>query len=473
NIPHLAFPLPFLLPVYDYLPISRFLLKTGLFFYDLLSFDKNELPHSEKFLPNHRWINKETAIKLEPRINTRGLKGAYLYYDVLDRHPERANMEYILSAHEKGAIISNYMEFMDLDLQKSVENHRNKKGSPVQICGVFALDKLTGEKIHIKGEVVINASGPWVDKTLSKTIKKPSKRILRSKGIHLLLPKINNDCALTFSTRDKRHFFLIPWLNYTLAGTTDSKFTGDLDNLRVTKSEATDFLNLIKSYYPVDISVSAIKHVYAGIRPLAVAKESKNTYNVSRKHEIIDHLITDNISGLYSVIGGKWTTSRALAEITVDKILKRQNKKFVKSVTEYMPLIGGRFEGSYENALSNAVKKMNGTMGFEFTEYLFSYYGIEYEKIIARFRKNPKSRKIIAKTFFLSIAQIEHAVEEESAVKLSDFLMRRSSIGNVGIPDLETLGEICEIMGKSLGWDNQRKESEIQEYLDTYRMVND
>jgi glycerol-3-phosphate dehydrogenase len=464
NIPHLAFPLPFLLPVYDYLPVSKFMLKIGMFLYDLLSYDKNELPYSEKFLPNHEWISKDTAIKLEPRLNTRGLKGAYLYYDVLNRFPERANMEYILSASASGAVIANYVEFQDIVYDDS----EVKKEGTKSIAGVMAVDKLTNRKFKIQGSTVINASGPWVDKVLTKLNKKYKKKIVRSKGIHLLLPKINQDCALAFSTKDKRHFFIIPWLDYTLVGTTDEKFTGDLDHVKVSKTEALEFLKLVKTYYPVDTGLSSVKHAYAGIRPLAVSDKTVSTYNVSRKHEIIDHKKTDNIPGLFSVIGGKWTTSRALAQLTVDKALKSKKMKFVKSSTENSPLIGGRFAGSYESALTDAVKKMSSLLDLKITEHLFSYYGSEYEKIVSRIKNAPKTKKVIDKLSHHTVAEIEHAVENESAVKLSDFLMRRSSIGNTGIPDSDAIKEIADVMGNLLGWSKQDKNREINEYLSVY-----
>ncbi|MDH4263064.1 MAG: glycerol-3-phosphate dehydrogenase/oxidase [Spirochaetia bacterium] len=461
NIPHIAFPLPFLLPVYDYLPISRFLLKTGLFFYDLLSFDKNELPYSEKFLPNHQWVSKETVTKLEPRINTRGLKGGYLYYDVLNKFPERSNMEYILSASEKNAVIANYVEFQSFIFNKS---------NTQKVEGVYAIDKLTNQEFKIESDIVINAGGPWVDKVLSKLSRKTPQKIVRSKGIHLLLPRINKDCALTFSTKDNKHFFIIPWLNYTLIGTTDDKFTGDLDDVKVTKSEAQELLNLVKSYYPADVGLSSVVHAYAGIRPLVVGDENESTYSVSRKHEIIDHQKTDNIAGLFSVIGGKWTTSRALAEIMIDRVFKKSNKNFIKSKTKNTPLVGGRFKGSFENALTDAIKKTNSSMDPKLTEHLFSYYGCEYEKIVARIESNIKSKKYIDKVSFLTVAEIEHAVEYESAVKLSDFLMRRNNIGNTGVPEPDILREITDAMGNLLGWNAKMKTQEISEYLSRYQL---
>lgn len=466
NIPHLAFPLPFVLPVYDFLPMPRFILKAGLMMYDLLSFDKNELPFSEKFLPNHHWLSKKSVLELEPRISTTGLKGGYLYYDVLNKYPERANMEYILSASEKGAVIANYTEFLDIKLTK------NDSGKKV-ISGVTARDNITGDEFDIQGTTVINASGPWVDKVLSKLNKKSQRKVTRSKGIHLLLPRINNDCAITFSTRDKKHFFIIPWLDYTLVGTTDENFTGDLDNVKVNKTEALDFLNLIKEYYPADIGLSGIKHAYAGIRPLVVGNKDETTYSVSRKHEIIDHNKTDQISGLYSVIGGKWTTSRALAELTIDRVMKCQGRKCVKSETARTPLIGGRFEGSYHSALNSALQKNKAALGPEITAHLFSYYGNEYEKILTRIKSQPRSKKIINKLSVHTVAEIEHALEHESAIKLSDFLMRRSSIGNTGIPDIKTVQEIADVMANYHGWNSRDKAVQIEEYLAAFQLSDD
>jgi len=465
NIPHLAFPLPFILPVYDYLPISAFILRIGLLLYDMLSFDKNELPYSEKFLPNHQWISRDKILSLEPRMNARGLKGGFLYYDVINKFPERANMEYVLSAVQEGAVAANYVEFIDLVTNAS-------KGT-AQVTGVRVKDKPGGEEFEIKGKAVINAAGPWVDQILSHLFNNVRKQIIRSKGIHIIVPKVNQNCAITFSTRDKKHFFIIPWLDYTLLGTTDEKYTGDLDHVGVTKSEAETFLNLVKEYYPVSFGVSSIKHVYAGIRPLAVHADQKNTYAVSRKHEIINHRKTGQVRGLFSVIGGKWTTSRSLAESVVDKIISEMKFDFGKSSTAETPLIGGRFTGSFEKALYENTRKTNGMIDSSIAEHLFSYYGNETIKIMSRIKNNPKSGKIINKLFCHTLAEIEHAVEEESAQTLEDFVLRRSSIGNAGIPEMETLTEIADVMGSLLGWKKSEKENQIRQYIEKSKMQNE
>lgn len=472
NIPHLAFPLPFLFPVYDYQPVPRLMLKTGLVFYDLLAYDKNELPYSEKFIPNHQWLSKTEALKLEPRLNARGLKGAYLYYDVLDQHPERALMEYILSAHQKGAVLANYVEFSELVLEKNPQkDHPSHATKNRNLEGVKVIDRLTQKEFLVKGSVVINAAGPWVDQVLGAMFKTTKKKIVRSKGIHLLLPRINKDCALTFSTKDKKHFFILPWLNYTLLGTTDDKFTGDLDHVRVSRSEAEKFLRLVNEYYPLDIQTKHILHAYAGIRPLAVGGRQENTYAVSRKHEIINHRKTDQINGLFSVIGGKWTTSRSLAEIVVNTVLKDQNMKRLKSTTADTPLVGGRFSSSFEKSQYDIILRYKSTIDSSVVSALFSYYGQESEKIIKRMEAMPKTSKSKLSRFVL--ASIEHAVEEESACKLSDFIMRRNSLGNTGIPDRRTLEEISQVMAGMLGWDKARKENEIREYVETYQMIMD
>lgn len=465
NMPHLAFPLPFIMPLYNYSPIPGFILRIGLLLYDLLSMDKNDLPFSEKFLPNHQWLSKKEILEMEPRLSRNGLKGGFLYYDVLNKYPERANLEYIISAAEKGAQIANYCEFKSLKYEDSNTGEKN-------ISGIITTDKLTGQDFNINGKIVINASGPWVDHVLGKITRNMKKKILRSKGIHLLLPKVNENCAIAFSTRDKKHFFIIPWLNYTLLGTTDEKFTGDLDDVHVSRNEAEEFLNLVKDYYPIDFGIDGIKHVYAGIRPLAVEGDSENTYTVSRKHEIISHFKTDQIKGLYTVIGGKWTTSRSLAEIVVDKVLTENKIPFEKSKTANTPVSGGVFDSSFEQALQRYMQKYS-SIETKIIEHLFTYYGSVCNKIIDRMKQNPKSSKLITNTDVYTVAEVEYCVENELVVKLSDFLMRRSCIGNTGIPHMDTLKEITEIIGNILKWSKDQKQKEIQEYIRQYQMRNE
>ena len=461
-MPHLAFPLPFLLPVYKYSDKPQWMIRLGLSIYDLLSFDKNFLDDPDKYLSNHSWISKEEALFCEPGLNTNSLKGAFFYYDVQNRFAERANLEYILSASEDGAVIANYVEAKRLS-KKTDEN------GVETVNGVVAEDLKTGMgEFNIQATVTINCSGPWGGQFASQLSKKPKKKVLLSKGIHLLFPKINQETALTIETKDHKHFFIIPWLSYTLIGTTNTTFSGDLDSVNVTKTEALDFIKTVNEHYPANLSYNNVLHAYAGIRPLvtdAKKKNKKGTYNFSRKHSIIDHKKTDQTDGLYSVFGGKWTTSRSLAKIIVDKVTTRYNMICRPCMTDKVPVSGGRLGLPYNKWKRSKLAEFNGKYSEEIISHILSYYGANYTNIIKLFTKSHDMQKLINGTSIYTRAQVVHAVENEMSLALSDFMNRRCLIGNTGVPPMDTITDIATLMGSLLGWTKVDIRREIENYI--------
>ncbi|RME88479.1 MAG: glycerol-3-phosphate dehydrogenase/oxidase [Candidatus Hydrogenedentota bacterium] len=465
NLPHLIFPLGFLLPIYDFTPTSRFLLGAGLTLYDLLAYDKNELSDPDKHLANHKWLSKEKALEVDPNLNPKGLKGAFYYYDGLNRLPERTNMEFITSSAAHGAVIANYTEAVDFLKETASDT--------VFVKGIRAKDLETGKEFDIHAKVVINASGPWGDLVLSKLHKNPVRKIIRSKGIHLIFPKFGSESAITFETKDKHHFFIIPWLNYSLIGTTDTPFEDDPDNLKVTRKEAEDFMQLVNDHYPAaNLTYDKILHAYAGIRPLVADSESTSTYEASRKHEIVDHNKLENVYGLISVFGGKYTTSRSLAEETINHVVKEYGLKANPCVTKDTPLDGGNLPVRFSIFLDESVKEYGPLYGEQLVRNLVYRYGVHFTKILNKIKENPEWKKPLEQIFYSTPAEIEYAISEESALHLDDLLLRRIGLGNTGEVNQSLLEKIATQMGHFLGWDKSRIQEEVSHYQKTVRILD-
>lgn len=467
NAPHQAFPLPFLLPIYNFTPTPKWMLGIGLRMYDFLSYDKNDLKDPDKHLSNHRWFNKEETLKLEPGLDPQGLKGSFHYYDVLNKHPHRSNLDYVDSAYSRGAVVANYVEASEF----LIKEENGKK----TVHGIKAKDLETGNYLDIQAKVTVNATGPWGDLLLSKIHKNPVRKIVRSKGIHLLFKRFHKDQALTFETRDKHHFFIIPWLDYSLIGTTDTPFNGSPDDVRVTKSEALEFMKMINEHYPVNLTLDKLVHTYAGIRPLVAETdvETDATYKASRKHEIINHRKVENIDGLVSVFGGKWTTSRALAEETIDMIQTAFDLPGIASETETTQLVAGSVGDRIALYIAEACKNYGNRHSETLIKHLIEYYGTYYENILEYIEKDPRLGKPFDNTSHHIKAEIHHAVEHDMALSVSDFLMRRSGIGNKGIPADRVLNEITDTMAQLLNWDDARKKQEVQEYRYSQSLVDE
>ncbi|HNJ67602.1 MAG TPA: FAD-dependent oxidoreductase, partial [Turneriella sp.] len=322
------------MPFYDFTPTPRWMLGVGLTLYDLLSWDRNYIDDPDKHIDRKRWLSREKALQLEPGLNPQGLKGAYHYYDALNRHPNRSNLEYVLSAASRGAQVANYVACDEFIIEETSAGKR--------VSGVIAKDTLTGRQFPVRAKVTVNATGPWGDIVLGKLHGAAEHKLVRSKGIHLLFPRFHKNTTVALETRDKHHIFLIPWGNYSLLGTTDTEFKGDPDDLNVTRDDAQDFLDLFNSYFPQKKTLGDVVNSYAGLRPLVAESSVTSTYKASRRHEIVLHRKQDNVDGLVSVFGGKWTTSRALAEQTVDLIEKKFGFPRRHSISHKTPVVGGQ-----------------------------------------------------------------------------------------------------------------------------------
>ena len=467
NVQHLLRPLPFLFPIYNDISTSRWLIKAGLKLYDFLSIDKVIAGNGFQKLPHHKWYSREKVLELEPNLPAQGLKGAFLYYDVQNIHPERMNIDFISSAVSKGAVVANYLEMTELVINKI----KGKK----EVKGIKVVDRLgKGIEFIIQAKVILNCSGPWANLILNKIIKKKERdTLLLSKGIHILIPRRQNDHAIFIETKNKAHFFVLPWLNYTLLGTTDTNYQGSPDDLCVTSGDIENFLSMAQGYYSTDIEKEDILYAYAGIRPLIFDKASLgsgNTYGVSRRHEIIDH-DEDGLDSLVSVLGGKYTTSRALAEKTVNYIQKKYVLGNFLCRSRSTPLKSANYSSSVMECKQNLIKKWGKGFSAELIGHLFEYYGMNCNKILFMAEKSENLKECIDPSNPRIKAEIHYAVHYESAYTLSDFLYRRCGWGNEGLKNIRVLNVVADEMGELLQWSALKKQQEIRNYLDRQKII--
>ena len=217
NAPHMVHPLPFVLPTYGWGMAGPIVMGIGLTLYDLLSFDRNWLNDDDKKLPGFRRISKAKALDLVPSLPREGLTGAMIYYDCQMFAPERLCLECIEGAVEYGADAANYAEVTGFVSEAAM-------GNGVRITGVEATDRLTGAAHTIKGKLVVNAAGPWADRLMGFADETPARRLIRSKGIHIITRALTGENAVAIKSRIGGHFFVIPWRGHTIIGTTDTVF---------------------------------------------------------------------------------------------------------------------------------------------------------------------------------------------------------------------------------------------------------
>ena len=449
--PHLVYPLPFLVPTFDSGEMRKLNMGIGLTLYDLLSFDRKWLKDPDQRLPRHRSLSRHEILKLAPSVDRTAVTGAMLYYDCQMYSPERLGLECLLEAANLGAHVANYAEVTSL----------LKVGHAIE--GAHVRDVMSGDEHDIRAAITINAGGPWADIVLRLASEgDPSKLIVRSKGIHIIVPALTEKEALTVQV-DGNHFFVLPWRGYSLIGTTDTLFEKSPDNVCVTEDDISSLLAKVNKGLPgANLNRDDVIHAYAGLRPLIDSdndpNNNENTYGFSRAAEVIDHWADDRIEGFVSALGGKWTTSRHVAETATDLIFKKLNRKTPKCQTAHAPTWGGDI-GNFR-AYVRELCATYTDLEQELIENLARYYGSKATVVIDLALAEDLSTRVSTKLPDIA-AEIVYAVRYEAAQTLEDVLFRRTGIGTLGHPGDETIDICAGLMAAELGWTPEERDKQI------------
>lgn len=383
NAPHLVHNLSFIIPCYKKLQQIFYLL--GLKFYDLLagrlSFGKSVS------------INKKETFEKLPTLKENHLEGGVVYHDG-QFDDARLAINIAQTAAEKGAVVLNYCKVTNL-----LKNENGK------INGVIAKDLETNKIYSLQSKSVINATGVFVDEILKMDNEYQKDLVRSSQGVHLVFDKSflsSDDAIMIPKTKDGRVLFIIPWHDKALIGTTDTPMQMHSIEPHALKKEIEFILSTTANYLTHPPTSNDILSVFAGLRPLAAPdKETDSTKEISRSHKII---VAD--SGLITIIGGKWTTFRKMAEDTVNKAIKISNLPFAKCITQDLPIHG------YLNSviINNDVLQI---------------YGSDETKIRDLISKNPELGEPLFPQNIYIKAQVVWAVREELARTVEDVLARR------------------------------------------------
>ena len=451
--PHLVYPLTMLLPTYRGRSRSegKPLLHLGLTIYDLLAFDRGWLPDPDQRLPGHSTMTVAELLALQPDLPTADLTGGLRYYDCQMFSPERLALECLLSAAAAGAELCNY----------TIAEGLLRDGS--RVVGVRARDLLGGESQELRGRLVINAAGPWADLLVADL--EGAQRLVRSKGVHIITRALTPGHALLIAGK-RGHFFILPWRGRTLIGTTDEAYDGDPDDFRVGESDIESLLATVNHHLPsAQLTRADVLHFYGGLRPLV--DDGASTYNASRKAEVHDHSAGPGaIEGLISAIGGKWTTSRHLAEQVVDLAATKLGRRLPPCTTATTPLPGGAI-GNFRKFVAAQIKRNPG-QDPALLEHLARNYGARIGELLQIISDDPSLARPLADGLPEIGAQVVHAQRCEMAVALTDVVLRRTGLGTLGNPGELALGAAARLMGSKLGWDRAERMRQVERVLDHY-----
>jgi glycerol-3-phosphate dehydrogenase len=443
--PHLVNKIEFAIPLLKSQPVYRMTLPFGLFLYDLLA--------SGKSLPSHRHLSLTRTLQTEPALSAvTGLVGSYIYYDCQATHMERLCLENVLSAAAKGASLLNHTEAIDLLIEDNA------------VTGIRLKDRLSGQEFSARGRLVVNAGGPWADFIWNKLTTKRSFHLRRTKGIHLMTRKLTDHALVLFAKSDGRLFFVIPWNNCSLIGTTDTDFKDNPDTVGAETSDVDYLVKETRHYFP-DFKSADVYFTMAGLRPL-VASNEKDESNTSRAHRLIDHERQDGIKGLISIMGGKITAYRAIAEETVNVVCQKFQSQ-IPCITTQDVLPGGlNF-----NKINIPEIAKTWQIPIESIRYLAGLYGSRLNSVLEYIAKDKSLAAPIATGYPDIRAQIPHAVLEELALTINDFMLRRSLMGLSPQQGKDAVQVVAGQMATLLGWSEQETQTQIHEYMATLALT--
>jgi len=304
--PRLVRPLAMTIPLYKRSKRGPAKIRAGMILYDLLSWGKS--------LPRHQMLSRAETLEQLPGLNPEGLLGSARYFDAQCEFPEQLVEMNVWAAYKLGTEVLTYTRVTRLIVEDS-------KVSGVEFVTYH------GQTESAKARIVINATGPWIDRLLEQAPVESPKLIGGTKGSHIVVPPFPTAPANAIyleAQRDGRPIFIIPWNGKYLIGTTDVRFEGDPDEVRCESWEVDYLLGETNVAFPkAQLAPDDIVLMYSGVRPLPATSE-KDEQRITRRHFIREH---PQLSNLFSIVGGKLTTYRSLAEECVDLVFRKLGRK--------------------------------------------------------------------------------------------------------------------------------------------------
>jgi glycerol-3-phosphate dehydrogenase len=407
---HLVCPLPIILPVYTHDPHPIWKIRLGLSLYDFLG--RNGL------LPKHWKLTKDELVAIFPGLKQEGLIAGFCYFDA-QMNDTRLLIENILSAEEAGAVVLNYAPVKQLSIQEG-----RVDGLYFQLPGSTDIQRI--DAAH-----VVNATGAWCDQVSHMEQGVLSSLVTPTKGCHLVLRQCIDQALFLRAPQDGRVFFIIPFERIEeigkeplcLVGTTDTLFEGDPDTLLVDEIDQDYLLKAVNHYFPhLNLTKQAIVATFTGLRPLISKGEisqAKRPSSLSRSS-----LIHTSAAGVFSVVGGKYTSFRKLAEEVVDQVVAKhgQPQLFLPCMTSDL---------AFPGTPTHLTKIKLDEVGLEakMIEHLIANYGNRSLHIADLIKQDASLRAPLCSIHPHLQAELHYAIQREHVKTAEDWLFRRTYIG--------------------------------------------
>lgn len=470
--PHLVSQRRFVMPAWRWSRPRTPTLGAGVGLYTALGFDRNrEMPASMR-TPLPRWWSRRQLLQRVPWLDPNGLRGAFVYHDTLNVHPERLLLALLGGAVADGARAVNHVEAVGFEVTTSAD--ANSPGH--RVTGVEVIDHIGGGRHTIRATEIVNAAGPWMDIVLERLGLPLGVRVRRSKGVHLLCRPIGGHLGTeTVFARapSGANVVISPWQEHHFIGPTDTPVDTSPDDVRALTDDVDEILATVNATVadPAQrLQPGDVDDVTVGTRPLVVER-GHDTKTTSRRHEVYDHA-PSGVHGLWSIAGGKWTTGRALGVEVATRVLA--SPRLASRAREIGA--GGGFDSTHVGVLHgfgwgrdpadalDAAARDAAAAGLDARtgRHLARLYGTAYTEVLALANEDPHLRDPVGADRRDVLAQAFHAVRREGALTLSDVVDRRLTVGTVGRVDRATLEVIAGVIAEPLGWSADEVDDRIE-----------
>ena len=444
--PHLVHPMTCLMPTRGHGKRSRTAMRAAFLLNDLISLDRNRgIEDPAQRIPACRIISRQECLQSAPGLRDDGLTGGAVWHDAQIFDSERLTLAFVLSAVEQGAIAANYVR---------VAGFLRAGG---RVTGVTAVDVLSGNALEIRARVVLNTSGPWVDRVLSPLNGAAPQRPTRFvKAVSLVTRRLPTSVALGLESRSAVSrspglLFLTPWRDQAVIGTTYAPYAGDPARCRATEEEIEALLKGVNWTYPSACLTRAdVLRVHVGLVPADGPGVDRAV--ATSRYRIVDHAQHGHgVDGLISIIGVKYTTARDVAEKAVNRVFDKLARPRPRPRSRTTPLIGGQI-ARLDPFLAESLQTRPPGLSEETMRRLVYCHGATYPAVLRWTEEDPGLMALVAGSADVIRAEVVHAVHEEMAVQLADVVYRRTDLGIWGVVEERTLQECSAIMAEELGW---------------------
>ena len=451
HAPFLVRPLPFVIPVYEHMPWPSSLpvrpptdfglalvLDIGLWMYDLMAGRLN--------IGRHKRISAEETLRRVPKLRHAGLKKALLYYDA-QTNDAQLTVTVLRTAAQFGAVVTNYTQ---------VTGFTRANG---KLNGAVVCDVLTGQEVTVSARHIINATGVFAEQVAALTGDESKATVEPSKGIHLVVARerlrISNTAVVLPETEDGRILYIIPWSARAIIGTTDTG-TGDLDDPQASPADIAYLLKHVNKYLEADLTDDDILSVYAGYRPLVKSRGARAA-ELSRTHVVLQE-----VNGMVTIVGGKLTTYRRMAQDTVDVLSKRDGMP-TSHPTQKLLLSGAIGWRSTRHAIEARGQQLE--LAQDSIEHLAFTFGSNAHAVLDLIEKDERLGKRLLSDLPYLLAEVVYACQAEMAMTLEDVLARRTRIiledadRGAGIAP-----EVAALIADELGWSSDYTRAQVEKY---------